>query len=183
MPYHSKWQDLPTEAINPATLGIDTMPVLDIIDLISAEDRRVVAAVHRERERIAHGVEIIVGALQEGRPPLSRRRRHERPARRRSRRPRCRRRSARRRSSCRPSWPAARTPCSARAKASRTTSRKAPAASRGCASSQARRHHRRVGQRHHAVRARRADRRAARRARASSSSPAGPAPSCRTSSI
>jgi len=66
MPYHSKWQDLPTEAINPDTLGIDTMPVLDIIDLISQEDRRVVAAVHRERERIAHGVEIIVGAMKKG---------------------------------------------------------------------------------------------------------------------
>ena len=64
MPYHSKWQDLPTEAINPLTLGIDKMPVLDIIDVISQEDRRVVAAVHREREPIAHGVEIIVGALK-----------------------------------------------------------------------------------------------------------------------
>ena len=33
MPYHSKWQDLPTEAINLGTLGIDRMPVPDIIDL------------------------------------------------------------------------------------------------------------------------------------------------------
>src|SRR6476620_11573244 len=64
MPYHSKWQDLPTEAINPLTLGIDKMPVLDIIDLINQEDKRVVGAVHRERERIAHGVEIIVASLK-----------------------------------------------------------------------------------------------------------------------
>src|SRR5262245_37350722 len=64
MPYHSKWQDLPTEAINPATLGIDRMSVLEMVDLISQEDRRVVAAVHRERERIAHGVEIIVSSLR-----------------------------------------------------------------------------------------------------------------------
>jgi N-acetylmuramic acid 6-phosphate etherase len=64
--YHSKWQDLPTEAINPDTLGIDRMRVLDIIDLVGAEDRRVVAAVHKERERIAHGVEIIVDALNKG---------------------------------------------------------------------------------------------------------------------
>jgi N-acetylmuramic acid 6-phosphate etherase len=63
---HSKWQDLPTEAINPDTLGIDTMPVLDIIDLISTEDRRVVSAVHKERERIAHGVDLIVGAIKKG---------------------------------------------------------------------------------------------------------------------
>lgn len=64
--YHSKWQDLPTEAINPDTLGIDKMPVLDIIDLIGVEDRRVVAAVHKERERIAHGVDIISAALKKG---------------------------------------------------------------------------------------------------------------------
>lgn len=64
--YHSKWQDLPTEAINPDTLGIDTMPSLDIIDLIGVEDRKVVAAVHKERERIAHGVDIIVSALKKG---------------------------------------------------------------------------------------------------------------------
>jgi N-acetylmuramic acid 6-phosphate etherase len=66
MPYHSKWQDLPTEAINPDTLGIDKMPVLDIIDLVGQEDRKVVTAVHRERERLAHGVEIIVNALKKG---------------------------------------------------------------------------------------------------------------------
>jgi N-acetylmuramic acid 6-phosphate etherase len=66
MAYRSKWQHLPTEAINPDTLGIDTMPVLDIIDLIGQEDRKVVSAVHRERERIAHGVEIIVASLKKG---------------------------------------------------------------------------------------------------------------------
>jgi N-acetylmuramic acid 6-phosphate etherase len=66
MPYHSKWQDLPTEAINPETLGIDRMSTLDIVDLISAEDRQVVAAVHHERDRIAVGVEIVVDALRKG---------------------------------------------------------------------------------------------------------------------
>lgn len=66
MAYHSKWQGVPTEAINPDTLGIDRMPVLEIIDLINTEDRRVVTAVHKERERIAHGVEIITGALKKG---------------------------------------------------------------------------------------------------------------------
>lgn len=66
MSYHSKWQDLPTEAINPDTLGIDTMPVLDIIDLIGQEDRRVVSAVHKERERIAHGVDLLVNAVKKG---------------------------------------------------------------------------------------------------------------------
>ena len=66
MPYHSKWQDLPTEAINTDTLAIDKMPVAEIVDLISTEDKRVVTAVHRERERITHGVEILVQALKKG---------------------------------------------------------------------------------------------------------------------
>jgi N-acetylmuramic acid 6-phosphate etherase len=66
MAYHSKWESLPTEAINAATLGIDTMPVLDIVDLMTQEDKKVVAAVHRERERIGHGVDLIVGALKKG---------------------------------------------------------------------------------------------------------------------
>src|SRR6266550_7708228 len=66
MPYHSKWEYLPTEAINPDTLAIDRMPTLDVIDLFVAEDRKVVAAVQKERVRIAHGVEIITAALKKG---------------------------------------------------------------------------------------------------------------------
>jgi N-acetylmuramic acid 6-phosphate etherase len=66
MPYQSKWQYLPTEAINSASAGIDKMPILEIIDLVVAEDKKVVAAVHKERERIAHGVEIIAAALKKG---------------------------------------------------------------------------------------------------------------------
>lgn len=66
MPYQSKWQGLPTEAINTSSLGLDQMPVVDIIELISNEDRKVVTAVHRERERIAHGVDLIVAAIRRG---------------------------------------------------------------------------------------------------------------------
>ena len=62
----SKWQSLPTEKINPATLAIDKTPVADIIDIIVNEDRKVVAAVHKEKEKIAHGVEIITQALRKG---------------------------------------------------------------------------------------------------------------------
>ena len=62
----SKWESLPTEAINPNSLGLDTAPIGEIIDLMIAEDRKVVAAVHRERDRIAHGVEIIEQALRRG---------------------------------------------------------------------------------------------------------------------
>jgi N-acetylmuramic acid 6-phosphate etherase len=62
----SKWQALPTEAINPVTLAVDKAAVPDIIDMIVNEDRKVVAAVQREKERIAHGVEIITQALRKG---------------------------------------------------------------------------------------------------------------------
>jgi N-acetylmuramic acid 6-phosphate etherase len=62
----SKWQSLPTEAINPSSLNLDKAPVGDIIDLMVNEDRKVVAAVQKEKERIAHGVEIITQALRKG---------------------------------------------------------------------------------------------------------------------
>src|SRR3954470_13292892 len=66
MPTQSKWQALPTEAINPASLAVDKAAVADIIEMISNEDRKVVAAVHKEKQRIAHGVEIITQALRKG---------------------------------------------------------------------------------------------------------------------
>jgi N-acetylmuramic acid 6-phosphate etherase len=66
MVVHSKWQQLPTEAINPASLGIDKLPPAGIIDLMLDEDRRIVAAVAREKERIACGVDIISQALKKG---------------------------------------------------------------------------------------------------------------------
>jgi N-acetylmuramic acid 6-phosphate etherase len=66
MPTQSKWQALPTEAINPASLAIDKAPVPDIIEMILNEDRKVVAAVHKEKQRIAHGVEIVTQSLRKG---------------------------------------------------------------------------------------------------------------------
>jgi N-acetylmuramic acid 6-phosphate etherase len=68
MPVRSKWQSLPTEAINPATLGIDKLSADDIVELMLSEDRKMIAAVQRERERIAVGVEMIATTLRkEGR--------------------------------------------------------------------------------------------------------------------
>src|SRR5438093_6090362 len=66
MPTHSKWQSLPTEQINPASLAIDKTAVPDIIDMVINEDRMVVGAVQKEREKIAHGIEIITQALRKG---------------------------------------------------------------------------------------------------------------------
>jgi N-acetylmuramic acid 6-phosphate etherase len=66
MPSRSKWQSLPTEAINPSTLNIDKLPAGDIVDLMMNEDRKMLAAVHRERERIAVGVDMVAAALRKG---------------------------------------------------------------------------------------------------------------------
>jgi N-acetylmuramic acid 6-phosphate etherase len=66
MPSPSKWQSLPTEAINPISLAVDKAPALDIVDMVVNEDRKIIAAVHKERERIAHGVEIVTQALRKG---------------------------------------------------------------------------------------------------------------------
>jgi len=62
----SKWQSLPTEAINPSSLGIDKLSPGEIVDLMMSEDRKMLAAVQRERERIAVGIEMIASALRKG---------------------------------------------------------------------------------------------------------------------
>jgi N-acetylmuramic acid 6-phosphate etherase len=62
----SKWQSLPTEAINPSTLGIDKLSADDIVDVMLNEDRKMLSAVQRERERIAVGIEMIATALRKG---------------------------------------------------------------------------------------------------------------------
>jgi N-acetylmuramic acid 6-phosphate etherase len=64
MPVRSKWQSLPTEAINAFSLGIDKLDADDLVDLMLNEDRKMLDAVRRERERIAVGVEMVAGALR-----------------------------------------------------------------------------------------------------------------------
>ena len=64
MPVRSKWQSLPTEQINPATLAIDKLASADIVEVMLNEDRKMLAAVQREKDRIAVGVEIITQALR-----------------------------------------------------------------------------------------------------------------------
>src|SRR6187455_3079726 len=66
MAARSKWQGLPTEAINPATLAIDKLSPADIVEGMMSEDRKMLTAVHREKDRIAVGVEIITQALRKG---------------------------------------------------------------------------------------------------------------------
>jgi N-acetylmuramic acid 6-phosphate etherase len=66
MPIRSKWQSLPTEAINPASLNIDKLPAAGIVDLMLNEDRKALAAVQKERDRIAVGADLIAKALRKG---------------------------------------------------------------------------------------------------------------------
>jgi len=64
MPVRSKWQSLPTEQINPATLNIDKLAAADIVEGMLNEDRKMIAAVQREKDRITVGVDIITQALR-----------------------------------------------------------------------------------------------------------------------
>jgi N-acetylmuramic acid 6-phosphate etherase len=66
MPTRSKWQSLPTEAINPATLGLDKLTASGIVDVMIAEDRKMLIAVQRERDRIALGADMLAKALRKG---------------------------------------------------------------------------------------------------------------------
>jgi N-acetylmuramic acid 6-phosphate etherase len=66
MHFRSKWEALPTEAINSATLAIDKLAADDIVELMINEDRKVVAAVQREKDRIALGADMIATALRGG---------------------------------------------------------------------------------------------------------------------
>ena len=66
MPVRSKWQSLPTEAINPSTLSLDRFSPADIVEGMLNEERKMLAAVHREKDRIALGVDIVTQALRRG---------------------------------------------------------------------------------------------------------------------
>jgi N-acetylmuramic acid 6-phosphate etherase len=66
MAVRSKWQSLPTEAINPATMAIDKQSAADIVEEMLTEDRKMLAAVQREKDRIVVGVDIITQALKKG---------------------------------------------------------------------------------------------------------------------
>jgi len=66
MPVRSKWQSLPTEQINPSTLAIDKLAPADIVEGMLNEDRKMLDAVKREKDRIAVGVDIITNSLRKG---------------------------------------------------------------------------------------------------------------------
>ena len=55
-----------TEQRNPRTERIDVSSTLEIVDLLNAEDQTVSGAVHRERERIAAAIELVVAGFGQG---------------------------------------------------------------------------------------------------------------------
>ena len=57
---------LQTEAINPLSVTLDKASIREIIDMMVSEERKVPAAVLREKERIAQGIGIILHAVHHG---------------------------------------------------------------------------------------------------------------------
>jgi N-acetylmuramic acid 6-phosphate etherase len=57
---------LATEAVNPATAHIDTLSTREMLELISAEDAKVAAAVHAEIPNIAHAIDEITARFAQG---------------------------------------------------------------------------------------------------------------------
>jgi N-acetylmuramic acid 6-phosphate etherase len=66
MSQRSKWQSLPTEAINLSSLDLDQLGAEQLVELMLGEDRKMLRAVQREHERVAIGIEMIAAALRKG---------------------------------------------------------------------------------------------------------------------
>jgi N-acetylmuramic acid 6-phosphate etherase len=60
----SKWERLRTEARNPATRDIDTLPIAGIVQLMTRDVRHAFDAVQREKGAISRGVQLLVDALR-----------------------------------------------------------------------------------------------------------------------
>jgi N-acetylmuramic acid 6-phosphate etherase len=66
MATRSKWQDLATEAVNPRSRDIDTLTPDEIVEVMILDNRSVLAAVQREKSRIARGAELVADAVLNG---------------------------------------------------------------------------------------------------------------------
>jgi N-acetylmuramic acid 6-phosphate etherase len=60
------WESLPTEAIHPKSRNLDRLSPKALLDLLSKEDRKVVAAVGKESPRIAKAGVLFARALSRG---------------------------------------------------------------------------------------------------------------------
>ncbi len=131
MATRSKWQHLATEAVNPGSRDIDTLAIDEIVDVMVLDTRAVLAAVQREKARIARGAELVADAVLTGGRADLRRRGHERQARRArggGTSPDVRHRPDRRR---RRSWPEGEPRSIERKRASKTITRQGERAMRG----------------------------------------------------
>src|SRR5688500_16893514 len=61
-----RWQLLATEAVNPRSRNIDTLTLDEIVDVMVLDNRSVLAAVRRERTRIARAAELVADAVLTG---------------------------------------------------------------------------------------------------------------------
>ncbi len=62
----SKWQRLPTEAVNPLSRNIDRLSADGIVDVMVLDNKRVIAAVRSEKRRIAGAAELAGKAIAGG---------------------------------------------------------------------------------------------------------------------
>jgi N-acetylmuramic acid 6-phosphate etherase len=62
----SKWQHLPTEAMNPASREIDTLPLGEIVGVMVRDHRSVLRAVEREKSHIAKAAGMLARSLPKG---------------------------------------------------------------------------------------------------------------------
>jgi N-acetylmuramic acid 6-phosphate etherase len=59
-------EKLLTEQLNPASASIDTLPTVEMLEVINLEDRKVAEAVAPAIPAIAHAVDAIVAAMERG---------------------------------------------------------------------------------------------------------------------
>jgi N-acetylmuramic acid 6-phosphate etherase len=62
----AKWRSLATEKPNARSRAVDQRPSVAIVDLMADEDERVLAAIRRERRRIAQAADLLADALGTG---------------------------------------------------------------------------------------------------------------------
>lgn len=65
MPARSKWQLLPTEAVNPLTLGIDKLSLDEIVEVMILDQRNVLAAVQHAKRPIARAAGMLTRSLKQ----------------------------------------------------------------------------------------------------------------------
>jgi N-acetylmuramic acid 6-phosphate etherase len=66
VPHQAVYVDSPTEARNPRTTGLDTLPTLEVLRAINMEDRLVPAAVAEALPQLATAVDLAAEALRTG---------------------------------------------------------------------------------------------------------------------